>query len=322
MDKNRFFKKIFAILIFNYYFVVIETLAKMSTQKDYLHLHFIILLNSFIPKVFIAISIPSLETVFLRTLMAVVMLACYIFWKKLDFKIPINLRFKLILIGMVTSAYWILLSDSAKLSNASVTLVGIATTSIWVSFINLYMNRASVNAYQILSGLLAVIGVYIIYSSKFHYNLGFTVAIIAAVVGAWTTVLNGKVAQQCNHYIATFYLMMGASLGTCILLPFYNQYWRPINLNPTYEDLLMILGLAFVFSIYSFSVFIRIMKKISPFIVALTANLSPIYGIIFALLFSKKAEMMSPSFYMGAIVIIFSVFAYPLMEYMRKEDDI
>jgi len=90
-----------------------------------------------------------------------------------------------------------------------------------------------------------------------------------------------------------------------------------LNLNPTHRDFILIIGLAFVFSVYSYSVFIKVMKRISAFVVALTANLSPIYGILIALLLFHETERMDNSFYMGAIVILIAVFAYPILEYQQ-----
>jgi len=288
----------------------------MPTRSDYLQLHFIILLNSFIPRVFIEISVPSIEIVFLRTLTAVVILGAYIWYKKYYLQVETKHIVHLLLTGVLTAAYWILLSDSAKASNASVTLVGIATTSLWVSIINFIWSNNRPGIFQIITGFLAILGVYLIYNSKFEYDFGFTLAIIAAFAGGLLTVLNAKLAKIHNHYVVAFYQMIGASFGAILFAPIYMVH-NQLNLNPTHRDFILIIGLAFVFSVYSYSVFIKVMKRISAFVVALTANLSPIYGILIALLLFHETERMDNSFYMGAIVILIAVFAYPILEYQQ-----
>ncbi len=288
----------------------------MPTRNDYIQLHFIVLLNSFIPRIFIEISVPSVEIVFLRTLTAIVILGLYIWYKKYYLQVETKHIIHLLLTGVLTSAYWILLSDSAKLSNVSVTLVGISTTSLWVSIINFIWGQGKPGMYQIVTGLLAVFGVYIVYNSKFEYDLGFTVAIVAAFAGGLLTVLNARLAKIHNHYVVTFYQMIGASFGAVIFAPFY-LLTHDLNLNPTERDLVLIVGLAFVFSVYSYSVFIKVMKRISAFVVALTANLSPIYGILIAYFMYHETERMSTEFYIGTLIILLSVFLFPFLERRR-----
>ena len=49
------------------------------------------------------------------------------------------------------------------------------------------------------------------------------------------------------------------------------------------------------------------MRVISPFSVVLTYNLEPVYGIVLAFLCFPETETMSTSFYLGAILILFTV---------------
>ena len=290
----------------------------MPSRSDYLQLHLIILLNSFVPKVFIEISIPSVEMVLIRTCIAVFLLGIFVFFKKYHLKVSRNDALRMLGTGLITAIYWILLSDASKSSNASVTLVGIATTSLWVSFFNLFLQK-KFDIFQILSGLVATLGIYIIYKSKFDYDFGFSLAILSAVVGAVVTMLNARLARIHHHYVVTFYQMIGVGIAIGIFLPFYYLWHKTLTIIPTATDLMYIFALALVFSLYSYSVFIKIMKRISPFIVALTANLSPIYGIIFALLISQETEMMNFYFYVGTFVVLLSVFAYPLKEFLSNQ---
>jgi drug/metabolite transporter (DMT)-like permease len=47
---------------------------------------------------------------------------------------------------------------------------------------------------------------------------------------------------------------------------------------------------------------------LSPFTCALTINMEPVYTIAFALLIYGESEYMSPQFYLGAVVIISTLF--------------
>ena len=53
----------------------------------------------------------------------------------------------------------------------------------------------------------------------------------------------------------------------------------------------------------------------SAFTVALTTNLEPVYGIILAWIFFGAQEQMSVGFYLGACIVLGTVFSYP---YVKK----
>jgi len=73
------------------------------------------------------------------------------------------------------------------------------------------------------------------------------------------------------------------------------------------SDYLYIFILASVCTAYAFIASVHIMKHINPYTVVLTYNLEPVYGIILAILIFPEKEKMSPSFFLGALVIIMTV---------------
>ena len=60
------------------------------------------------------------------------------------------------------------------------------------------------------------------------------------------------------------------------------------------------------------------MQRLTPYTVMLTINLEPIYGIILALLIFKDKEKMSPEFYLGALIILFTVVLNGIIKYRLK----
>jgi drug/metabolite transporter (DMT)-like permease len=295
-------------------------------NKDFISLNLIMLLNSFLPLVVRNIGLPSVEIVFYRTLMACFLLAIFMKFRKIDFTISKKDIARMLLSGFLTSTYSILLFVSAKISTLSVCLVGMATSSIWISILQPIFFRTKNQPLQELLGINAVIGLYIIFNSGFEYGWGLTVGISASFFGALLTIISSRLAKQYNNYQVTFYQMAGAWIGTTLFLPIYSHYFTKGQglklLSVTSIDLLLILGIAFVFSVYAYTVLLRCMKTIPPFVVALVANLSPIYGIIFDLVYKGKDEMMTSGFYLGASLLLGSVVAYPIfMHFMRKHEE-
>jgi len=135
-------------------------------------------------------------------------------------------------------------------------------------------------------------------------------------------VLNGKFTKSHNAYAITFYEMIGAWVSIVIFLPFYSAYLAPdglLHLDASGMDWLYILILALVCTVYAYSESVELMKRLSAFIVNLTVNLEPVYGIIMALILFPEKEKMPGNFYLGTGLILVSVLLYPLFtRYYRR----
>ncbi|UZR95154.1 DMT family transporter [Chondrinema litorale] len=292
-----------------------------SKTGDFFALHFIVLLSSAIPIIVLFISLPALEIVFYRTLVAFLFLGVFSYVKKYRLNLEIDALLRILLSGLLTGIYWLLLVASAKISNATVCLIGISTTSVWVSFITPFIEKKKINYVQLITGGVVIVGILVITQSGIKHPLGLVIGIIAGLLGAIVTVFNARLSRGFHHYVITFYQMAGAWLGTVIFIPIYMFFISTEGYSimvPTLKDWAFIAALVFVFSIFIYSQFIKLMKSISPFTVTLSANMSPIYGILVALLFLGEKEQMNFSFYIGALLIIGSVILYSVLESRRK----
>jgi drug/metabolite transporter (DMT)-like permease len=273
----------------------------MSVTSDYLKLHFIVWIWGFTAILGLLISIPAVEIVFFRTLIAFGTLGIILLLRKTNFKVGKREIFKILGTGFIIAAHWILFFAAARVSTASVCLAGIATCSLWTSFLEPIMNRTKIKNFEVFLGLTVLGGLYVIFRFEFNHALGLGMAILSALLASIFSVINGKLTKKHNPYMITFYEMLGAWLGTLIFLPFYSYYFtngEGINLIPVGMDWiwLAILG-----------------------IVNLTVNLEPIYGIILAVLVIGEKEKMQPEFYLGTLIILLSVLAYPFLNKMHKK---
>jgi drug/metabolite transporter (DMT)-like permease len=166
-------------------------------------------------------------------------------------------------------------------------------------------------------GLLVITGLYIIFSFDFQYKLGLVLGIAAGFSSALFSVFNAKLVQRIPAYTITFYEMIGAGLAIALFLPLYQVTWaenHQLQLIPQPMDWLYIALLAGVCSVYAYSVAVELMKKISVFMLQLSLNLEPIYGIIMALIIFKDKEKMGLNFYLGAALIVSAVLLYPVLK--------
>ncbi|MFN3839865.1 MAG: DMT family transporter [Cyclobacteriaceae bacterium] len=289
----------------------------MATLTDYLKLHFIVFLWGFTAVLGLLISIPSVEMVFYRTLLAAIGMGVVILMAKGSFKASRPDLVRMILIGFIVCVHWLSFFASARISNASVSLVGFATNSLWAALLEPWLNGRQIKKFELLLGLLVLAGLYIIFSFNFAYPLGLLLGIVSGFTAALFSVLNAKLVRRIEPNIITFYEMGGAFAATALVLPIYQNTWAvnaTLNLLPTSLDWLYIALLAWACSVYAYTMAIHLMKKFSVFFIQLTLNLEPVYGIIMALLILGEKEKMGLNFYLGTLIILTAVIAYPRLK--------
>ncbi|ELR70520.1 Putative permease [Fulvivirga imtechensis AK7] len=293
----------------------------MSTTKDYLKLHFIVWIWGFTAILGLLITIPSVEIVWYRTMLAFMALGVVLHFRKHNFLLGYKEVLKILGTGFIIAAHWILFFAAARVSTASVCLAGMATCSLWTSFVEPWVNKRSIKLFEVILGLVVIGGLYIIFRFEFNHALGLAMAVVSAFLAALFSVINGQLTKKHNPYMITFYEMLGAFLGTSVFFPIYITFFAEdgmLQLVPTAMDWLYLLVLAVICTVYAFSVSVELMKRISAFVVNLTVNLEPVYGIVLAVLVFGEKEQMQPGFYLGTFIILLSVLAYPVINKRLK----
>ncbi|WP_448520318.1 DMT family transporter [Rhodoflexus sp.] len=285
--------------------------------KDYLQLHFIVLLWGFTAILGLLISIPALELVFYRTLLAIAGLGAIFFIRKQSVRLNRTAIVRLMLTGAIVGMHWTLFFASARVANASICLAGMATCSLWTSVIEPFVNKKAVKWYEVVSGLVIMAGLYVIFRFEFDQVLGLALALASAFLASVFTVINSRFTQKYHHQTITFYEMIGAWLVVIISLPIYQHFLnngKPLQLIPQATDWLWIVLLAWACTVYAYAAAVELMKRLTAFAVNLTVNLEPVYGILLAAAFFNEYEQLTVGFYIGAAIILFAVLTYPLLK--------
>jgi len=291
----------------------------MASGKDYLELHFIVLLWGFTAILGVLISIPPVELVFYRTLLAAVMLGLLLKIRGTGFRLSRTPVFYILLTGTLIGAHWITFFLSARVANVSVSLAGFATIALWTSILEPLVLKKQFRWYELFLGLVTLLGLYVIFRFEFQYAWGLTLGVISAFLGSLFTVLNGKWTHDYDHYVITFYEMIGAFISILLFFPWYALLQsQGLQLVPTGLDWLYLTILALVCTVYAYSISVELMKRISAFAINLTVNLEPVYGIILAVLIFGESEKMTAGFYWGTGIILLAVLAYPVMARQRR----
>lgn len=293
----------------------------IQEKKDYLILHFIVLIWGFTAILGLLIEIPSVEVVFYRTLIAAVGLWVVLKFSKRSLKINSRKHYLIILgTGALIAAHWILFFLSARISNASVCLAGMATCSLWTSMIEPLSQGRKIRGFEVLLSVIAFIGIGVIFNVEFDYLSGLLTAVLSAFIASVFTVINGRLTKSYDPYMITFYEMIGACVATTLFFPIYSRYFvDSLSLTPSLSDWFYLSILAIICTVYAYSVSVELMKRLSAFSINLVVNLEPVYGIILALIIFGDSEEMSPGFYLGTLLILTSVLLYPLLNRSYKK---
>lgn len=289
----------------------------IASTADYFKLHFIIFLWGFTAILGLLISIPAVEMVLFRTLLAAIGLGVLIYFSKASFKVPQGDLLKIIGTGFIVGIHWIAFFASAKVSNASVSLVGFATGSLWTAFLDPLFGKKKIKGFEVVLGLVVVVGLYVIFSFDFRYPLGLALGIASGFTIALFSIFNSGFVKKTHPYTITFFEMIGAFLCTALFLPLYKNTWaidHELQLLPSAMDWFYITILSLLCTVYAYSASIELLKRLSVFFIQLSMNLEPLYGIIMAVLVFGASEKMQVSFYIGTAIILCAVLSYPLLQ--------
>lgn len=164
---------------------------------------------------------------------------------------------------------------------------------------------------DLIYGIATAAGLMVIVNFETAYIWGIIFGIFAAITAAFFGIYNGKLILHNNAFVITFYEFAGAFLFLSILKLFNSDraYFLPLS----FADIFWLIILSVFCTTLAFTMGIEILKQFTPLTVIITNNLEPIYGIVFSLIIFGQSEYMSTGFYIGAAIILISVFTYPLI---------
>lgn len=275
--------------------------------KNYLHLHFLVFIAGFTAILGQLITIGAIPLVWYRMLMAGLLMFFYIKFTKLKIKVDKRTMLKFFAAGIIIALHWITFFEAIKQSNISITLAMFSTGAFFASFIEpLFYNRRVI-WYEILFGLIVVIGVFLITHGELRYINGIILGVVSALLSSLFAVINGTFIKNHSATVISFYEFISGVVFLTLFIMFFRGGFDAEFFALATSDWIFLLVLASICTAYAFIGIVKVMKFISPYTVVLSYNLEPIYGITLALLLFPETETMGPQFYYGALLVMFSV---------------
>ena len=289
--------------------------------KNHLHLHFLVFIAGFTAILGELITIQAIPLVWYRMTIAGILMFIFLRYKRIKLSIPLNVKIRFFLAGVVIALHWITFFAAIKTSNISITLAMFSTGAFFASFIEPLFYRRRIILYEIVFGLLVILGVAMIMQIEGEYFYGIILGILSAFLSSLFAVMNGKFVQNYNALTISFYEFVSGILFISIFLVFDHEHgFSSSFFNITFRDFIYLLILASVCTAYAFIASVYVMKHITPFSVVLTYNLEPVYGMIMAFIIFPEKERMPVIFYIGSSLIILTVLLNAIIKYNKNKN--
>ncbi|EMI56869.1 EamA family transporter [Rhodopirellula sallentina] len=295
-----------------------NSLSAVDSVLDYVKLHFVILLWGLTAVLGNLVDLSSTQLVFIRSLLASLLLAAL-----LRKHLAIRPRVAILLIGngMLLGAHWILFFVAVKIASVSVCMIGMATVSFWTAILEpMLVRRVRFNVVNLVLGVVAAVGVVVIYQSHAHFQSGVVVAIVAAVLACLFSIFNGQLFGCAPPIVIVTYQMAGSTVFCAAALSVSAVFgWNLSTGSWSLSTLqwIWILILVAACTIYGYHVYIQLLERLSVFTINFANNLEPVYGIALGSLVFHDHRDLNTSFYVGAVVIALSVLVQPWLSELR-----
>lgn len=284
-----------------------------ARQQSILMLHIAVILFGFTAILGDLIQMKAIYLVWWRVLITSISLAIILLAIKVSFSVSRKTLLTFIGIGFLIGIHWLCFYGSVKLSNASFTLICMATTSFFTSIMEPVLFKRKINKLELLIGMLMIPCMYLIVGSDSKYStFGIVVGLLSAFFAALFTVLNKKYIVGHNTLKVSLYEMIGVFILMSIILPFMNDVTQ--HIIPGKSDWIYLLILSLVCTSLAWVISLKALKTVSAFESNVIVNLEPVYGIILAILILEEHKELNTNFFIGAAAILIITILFPVLK--------
>lgn len=287
--------------------------------KSYLHLHLIVFIWGFTAILGKLLSIDAIPLVWYRMFLASIFIFIYIKVKKIPLNITNRQIFNYIIGGVIIAAHWVTFFYAIKISNISIALATMSTGAFFTIFIEALYKKKRIDVKEFIFGVLAIVGLYIIYKSEISLQVGMLVAFASSFLSALFSVFNADFVKKESAVVISFYEIIFGVIAITLFLLYNGELLQPSFFALEPLDYLWLFVLSSVCTAYAFIVSVDLLKKLSAFTVMLTINLEPIYAIVLALILFPEKEKMTQNFYFGAALILLTVVTNGVIKTIKKK---
>lgn len=290
-------------------------------KKAFIQLHIAVFLAGFTAILGKLIDLNEGMLVWYRMLITAITLLALLYFRKELQKLSLKSSFKLFGVGAIVALHWVTFYGSIKYSNVSVSLTCLSAIGFFTAFLDPIIMRRRIDVTEVLLGMLAIAGIYLIFDFYPEYKLGILFGIISALLASLFPIFNKSLLKQFSPTTVTLYEMGGGFIALTFILPFYLNLFPAQYYLPTVSDWLWLMVLSWICTVFTFILALNALKKISPFTANLAYNLEPVYGIILAFIIFNENKYLSAGFYYGLGLILLAVVLQMVRVVLKAKSD-
>lgn len=275
--------------------------------KHYLHLHFLVFIAGFTAILGEVISLSSIALVWHRMLIAFVLTFLFLIYRKYNLRVTLRDFIKFSLAGIIIALHWITFFEAIEQSNISITLAMFSTGAFFASLFEPIFFKRKIRTVEIILGCIVICGVFIILRANINSFTGVLLGVVSALLASLFSVFNGKLVQDNNPFLISFYEFLSGVVFILVYLIFSDNLSDLAITSFFSYDYFYVFILGSICTAYAFIASIHILKFLSPYTLVLTYNLEPVYGILLAIFIFPETEKMQFSFYIGTVIIISTI---------------
>lgn len=272
-------------------------------MNDYVKLHLSVLLSGLTGVLGKLISLSEGMLVFYRLWFAFIIFAFMLFLTNNLPKENFKSSIKIMGIGALLGAHFLLFFASIKYANVSVGVVCYSLVGFFTVIFEPLIEKTRFSLKDFCISLLAVMGILLIFNFDSGFRIGILLGVLSSAVFALYTIFNKTVSKDTKSLL--FYELLGGSIFMSAVVPFYIMSGAAFI--PLVNDFWYLFILAFFCTIGLYILHIQVLKTLSPFTVSLCGNLEPVYGILFAMFLTNEVRDLNLMFYLGLMLIILSI---------------
>lgn len=282
-------------------------------SSSYFELNFVVLLFGITGVLGKLISLSALSLVFYRMIIAAAFLFFWLKIKKINLSLTKRTLFISIITGIIMALHWYLFFYAIKISTVSLVLGLLGTGTLFTSLLEPLLLKKNFSFVDLVFAIPILIGVLLIYWGEPVQWRGLVIAILSYLLFSIFSVINKKIGFNNDTLVISFWEFISGGIFMFFLTCINNDLSFP-NITDSFYLLILAIGC----TAYAFSALIRLMKTYSAYLVIMHVNLEPVYAIILSLIIFGESEILSFWFYIGAAIIISSLFFYQIW-YSKRE---
>jgi drug/metabolite transporter (DMT)-like permease len=291
--------------------------------RSFIQLHLSVFLFSFTAILGDIIQLPLVSLVWWRVVLTLLVLALILGPRKLLVNFGRQAWLRHFFIGILIAIHWLAFYGSIKLSNASIVLIAVSTSSFITALIEpLIIKTSKWRTVDLVLSLLVIPAMVLIYfNASEMQQTGLWVGLIASFMGAVFSIYNkmwiieGKEMEITFVQQATVAVSLGAMLLIFSLIGHEQQFVLPSGIDWFY-----LFVFAAICTVLAYYLYLRALHWLSAFDISFAFNMEPVYGLILAVLILADHQEISLKIYLGMAFILLMVLLHTLLKARGKRN--